>query len=91
MDDVEVDVSCLRAIFQGYAGVIHENIEPADFLIDEIRRGTQAAGARDVEGDKLLKKQMRPPRVMITDKLASYGAAKRETMPGIASIASTRD
>jgi putative transposase len=32
---------------------------------------------------KLLKKQMRPPRVMITDKLASYGAAKRETMPGI--------
>ena len=31
---------------------------------------------------KLLKKQMRPPRVMITDKLASYGAAKR-VMPGI--------
>ena len=25
---------------------------------------------------KLLKKQMRPPRVMITDKLASYGAGK---------------
>jgi transposase-like protein len=25
---------------------------------------------------KLLKKQMRPPRVMITDKLASYGASK---------------
>src|ERR671930_22445 len=32
---------------------------------------------------KLLKKQMRPPRVMITDKLASYGAAKREIMPSI--------
>src|SRR6267378_4295639 len=32
---------------------------------------------------KLLKKQMRPPRVMITDNLASYGAAKREVMPGI--------
>src|SRR6478609_2157426 len=32
---------------------------------------------------KLLKKQMRPPRVLITDKLASYGAAKREVMPGI--------
>src|SRR5246500_4556931 len=32
---------------------------------------------------KLLKKQMRPPRVMITDKLASYGASKREVMPGI--------
>jgi len=38
---------------------------------------------------KLLKKQMRPPRVMITDKLSSYGAAKREMMPGM-SIASTR-
>jgi putative transposase len=32
---------------------------------------------------KLLKKQMRLPRVMITDKLASYGAAKRDVMPGI--------
>jgi len=32
---------------------------------------------------KLLKKQMRPPRVMITDKLRSYGAAKREIMPGV--------
>jgi putative transposase len=32
---------------------------------------------------KLLKKQMRPPRVMITDKLASCGAARREVMPGI--------
>src|SRR3954454_6163689 len=32
---------------------------------------------------KLVKKQMRPPRVMITDKLASYGAAKREIMPGV--------
>src|SRR4051794_23178239 len=32
---------------------------------------------------KLLKKQMRPPRVMITDKLASYAAAKWEIMPGV--------
>jgi putative transposase len=32
---------------------------------------------------KLPKEQMRPPRVMITDKLARYGAAKREVMPGI--------
>jgi putative transposase len=32
---------------------------------------------------KLLKKQMRPPRVLITDKLASYPAAKREVMPGV--------
>ena len=32
---------------------------------------------------KLLKRQMRPPRVMITDKLASYPAAKQELMPGV--------
>src|ERR687884_1823016 len=33
---------------------------------------------------KLLKKQMRSPRLLITDKLASYGAAKREIMPRVA-------
>ena len=33
---------------------------------------------------KLLKKQERPPRVLITDKLRSYAAAKREIiMPGV--------
>jgi putative transposase len=32
---------------------------------------------------KLLKRQCRAPRVMITDKLASYGAAKKEITPGI--------
>uniref|UniRef100_UPI00106ABDDA IS6 family transposase n=1 Tax=Microvirga pakistanensis TaxID=1682650 RepID=UPI00106ABDDA len=32
---------------------------------------------------KLLKKQGVAPRVLITDKLASYGAAKREIMPSV--------
>jgi putative transposase len=32
---------------------------------------------------KLLKRQCRAPRVMITDKLPSYGATKREVMPGV--------
>src|SRR4051794_30776456 len=32
---------------------------------------------------KLLKKQMRPPRVMVTNKLPSYGAAKKEITPGV--------
>jgi putative transposase len=32
---------------------------------------------------KLLKRQGRPPRVMITDQLASYPAAKRELIPGV--------
>src|SRR5437588_9170050 len=30
-----------------------------------------------------MKRQCRAPRVMITDKLASYGAAKKEITPGI--------
>lgn len=32
---------------------------------------------------KLLKGQGRAPRVIITDKLRSYDAAKREIMPGV--------
>src|SRR4051812_43376103 len=32
---------------------------------------------------KLLKRQMRPSRVMVTDKLASYSAAKDEVMPSV--------
>jgi putative transposase len=32
---------------------------------------------------KLLKKQMRSPRRLITDQLRSYGAANREIMPGV--------
>src|SRR3954447_20720807 len=32
---------------------------------------------------KLLKRQCRAPRVMITDKLASHGAAKGEVMPSV--------
>jgi putative transposase len=32
---------------------------------------------------KLLKRQCRTPRVIITDKLASYGAAKKEITPGV--------
>src|SRR4051812_14718337 len=32
---------------------------------------------------KLLKRQRRPPRVLITDKLASDGAARKEITPGV--------
>jgi len=32
---------------------------------------------------KLLKRQCRAPRVMVTDKLASYGTARREVMPSV--------
>src|ERR671939_1656693 len=32
---------------------------------------------------KLLKRQCRAPRVMVTDKLPSYGAAKKDLLPGV--------
>src|SRR4051812_22844865 len=50
-----------------------------DVLVQS-RRGKKAA-KRLLR--KLLKKQGRAPRVMITDKLASYGAAKGEVMPSV--------
>src|ERR671928_960361 len=43
------------------------------------RRRDKAAAERLLR--KLLRKQMRPPRVMVTDKLPSYGAAKKELLP----------
>ena len=58
-------------------------VDQAGVVLDVLvqRRRDKQAAKRMLR--KLLKKQMRPPRVMITDKLASYGAAKREVMPGI--------
>jgi len=50
-----------------------------DILVQKAR--DQQAAKRLLR--KLLKKQCRPPRVMITDKLASYAAAKKEIMPRV--------
>jgi len=58
---------------------VDQNGTVLDILVQS-RRDTQAA-RRLLR--KLLKKQTRPPRVMITDKLASYGAVRREVMPSV--------
>jgi putative transposase len=50
-----------------------------DILVQSRRNATAAERLLR----KLLKKQGIALRVMITDKLASYGAAKREIMPGV--------
>jgi len=58
-------------------------VDQEGFVLDVLvqsRRNTKAA-KRLMR--KLLKEQGRPPRVMITDKLGSYGAAKRSIMPGV--------
>ena len=44
-------------------------------------RRNKAAAGRPLR--KLVRKQIQTPRVMITDKLGSYGAAKREIMPDV--------
>jgi putative transposase len=53
---------------------VDQNAMVLDILVQS-RRDTQAA-------KRLLRRllQMRPPRVMVTDELASYGAAKSELM-----------
>ncbi len=53
-----------------------------DILVQS-RRDTKAAKRLLRKLLKLLKKQGMMPRVMVTDKLANYGAAKREIMPGV--------
>ena len=58
---------------------VDQNGMVLDILVQS-RRDTQAA-KRLLR--KLLKRQCRAPRVMITDKLASYGAAKCQMMPSV--------
>lgn len=68
------------------AGVKHwlwRAVDQTGIVLDALvqRRRDKRAAKRLLR--KLLKRQGRVPRVMITDKLASYSAAKRELMPGV--------
>lgn len=58
-------------------------VDQDGYVLDEIvqtRRNTKAARRLLT---RLLKKQGLPPKRMITDKLGSYGAAKRQVMPNV--------
>src|SRR3954467_7156574 len=68
------------------AGVKHwlwRAVDQDGIVLDVLVQSRRDKGAAKRLLRKLLKRQCRAPRVMITDKLASYGAAKREIMPGI--------
>ncbi len=52
-------------------------------VLDILVQSRRDAKAAERVLRKLLKKQGVTPRVMITDKLASYAAAKRVVMPGV--------
>ena len=58
-------------------------VDQDGFVLDVLvqSRRDQSAAKRLLR--KLLKRQCRAPRVLITDKLASYSAAKRKVMPGV--------
>jgi putative transposase len=58
-------------------------VDQDGYVLDEIvqsRRDTKAAKRLLI---RLLKKAGMPPKRIITDKLRSYGAAKREVMPAV--------
>ena len=68
------------------AGVKHwlwRAVDQAGIVLDALVQSRRDKWAAKRLLRKLLKKQGRVPRVMITDKLASYAAAKREVMPGV--------
>ena len=68
------------------AGVQHwlwRAVDQDGFVLDILIQSRRNKDAAKRLLRKLLKRQCRAPRVMVTDKLASYGAAKREIMPGV--------
>src|SRR2546421_7133356 len=80
-DKWHLDEVCL--MIRGKKHWLWRAVDQDGFVLDVLvqsRRDKQAA-KRLLR--KLLKKQCRAPRVMITDKLASYGAAKGEVMPSV--------
>jgi putative transposase len=67
------------------AGVKHwlwRAADQAGMVLDVLIQGRRDKRAAERLPRKLLKQQCRAPRVMVTDKLPSYGAAKREVMSG---------
>jgi putative transposase len=68
------------------AGVTHwlwRAVDQTGMVLDVLVQSRRDKDAAKRLLRKLLKRQCRTPRVMITDKLASYGAAKREVMPSV--------
>src|SRR3954454_18650921 len=58
-------------------------VDQEGFVLDVLVQSRRDKKAAKRLLRKLLKKQDRAPRVLITDKLASYGAAKGEVMPAV--------
>ncbi|MER6162868.1 IS6 family transposase [Streptomyces sp. NPDC001868] len=69
---------------QAYAGAALRRGQPRPgdkWHLDEVFINDKAAGRRCLR--RLMKKTRMVPRVVVTDKLRSYGAAHREVMPSV--------
>src|SRR3954451_19165490 len=76
LDEVEVKIA-------GQKHWLWRAVDQTGMVLDVLVQSRRDKRAAKRLLRKLLKKQRRPPRVMITDKLASYGAAKSEVMPSV--------
>jgi putative transposase len=80
-DKWHLDEVCL--MISGTKHWLWRAVDQDGFVLDVLVQSRRDKRAAKRLLRKLLKKQCRAPRVMITDKLASYGAAKGEVMPSV--------
>ncbi len=70
-------------IIKGKQYYLWRAVDQAGNVLDILMQGRRDKGAAKKFFRKLLKRQGFAPRVIITDKLKSYGAAKKEILKGV--------
>src|SRR5215207_9197593 len=76
LDEVEVKIA-------GQKHWLWRAVDQDGVVLDVLVQSRRDKRAAKRQLRKLLKRQTRVPRVMITDKLASYSAAKSDVMPSV--------
>src|SRR3954471_22874773 len=67
----------------GQAGLLWRTVNQEKRVLDFLVQSRRNAGAAKRFFRKLLRGLQYVPRVIVTDKLRSYAAAKREILPGV--------
>src|SRR5438128_4849738 len=80
-DKWHLDEACL--MIRGKKHWLWRAVDQDGFVLDVLVQSRRDKRAAKRVLRKLLKRQTRVPRVMVTDKLASYGAAKAEVVPSV--------
>lgn len=81
--DEKWDVDEVVITMRGKKHWLWRAVDQDGFILDILIQSRRNALAAKRLMRKLLKRQESAPRIMITDKLRSYGAAKRDVMPGV--------